>query len=57
MEENGICDHSMRITAATKAFSHEAEIVRVLEYLGRANFPTMRSSSGSMTRWHKIKSG
>jgi len=41
-EVNGLCVHSMRVTAATNAFSHEADIAKVQEWLGHANVSTTR---------------
>jgi integrase/recombinase XerD len=36
-EVNGLCVHSLRATATTKALSHEADIAKVQEWLGHAN--------------------
>jgi integrase/recombinase XerD len=41
-EVNGLCVHSLRATAATNALSHEADIAKVQEWLGRANISTTR---------------
>lgn len=38
----GLCVHSLRATAATNAFSHEADIAKVQEWLGHANVSTTR---------------
>ena len=40
IEVNGFCVHSMRATAATNALSHGADIAKVQEWLGHANFST-----------------
>jgi integrase len=39
-EMNCLCVHSMRATAATTAFSNEADIAKVQEWLGHANVST-----------------
>jgi len=41
-EVNGLCVHSLRAMAATKALSHEADIAKVQEWLGHANVSTTR---------------
>jgi site-specific recombinase XerD len=41
-EVNGLCLHSLRATAAMNALSHEADIAKVQERLGRANVSTTR---------------
>jgi integrase/recombinase XerD len=39
---HGICVHSLRATAATNALQHEADIVKVQEWLGHADISTTR---------------
>lgn len=50
IEVNGLCVHSMRATAATKALSHEADIAKVQEWLGHANVSTTRLYDRRKTR-------
>lgn len=49
-EAIGICVHSMRATAATNALSHEVDIAKVQEWLGRANASTTRLYDRRKTR-------
>jgi integrase/recombinase XerD len=42
--------HSMRATAATNAFSNEADIAKVQEWLGHANVSTTRLYDQRKTR-------
>lgn len=37
-----LCIHSLRDTAATNAFAHEADIAKVQEWLGHADISTTR---------------
>jgi site-specific recombinase XerD len=39
---NGLCVHSLRATAATKALDNKADIAKVQEWLGHANVSTTR---------------
>lgn len=41
-ELEGLGGHSLRATAATNAFDHEADIAQVQEWLGHANIATTR---------------
>jgi integrase/recombinase XerD len=47
---NGLCVHSLRVTAATNALSHEADIAKVQERLGHANVSTTRLYDRRKTR-------
>jgi site-specific recombinase XerD len=47
---NGLCVHSLRATAATNALFHEADIVKVQEWLGHANASTTRLYDRRKTR-------
>ncbi len=47
---NGLCVHSLRDTAATNTFSHEADIAKVQEWLWHANVSTTRLYDRRKTR-------
>jgi hypothetical protein len=50
IEGNGLCVHSLSATAATNAFSHEADIATVPKWLGRANVSVTRLYDRRKTR-------
>jgi integrase/recombinase XerD len=39
---HGCCVHALRVTAATNALAHHADIAKVQEWLGYANIATTR---------------
>ena len=49
-EAIGVCERSMRATAATNALSHEADIGKVQEWLDHANVSTTRLYDGRKMR-------
>ena len=46
----GLCVHSLRVTAATNALGHAADIAKVQEWLGHANISTTRLYDRRMSR-------
>jgi len=49
-EAVGVCEHSMRATAATNPLSNEADIAKVQEWLDHANVSTTRLYDRRKTR-------
>jgi integrase/recombinase XerD len=47
---HGLCVHSLRATAATKALQHEADIAQVQEWLGHTDISTTRMYDKRLSR-------